>query len=373
MNPLSYIKNRIIIIALAAALGLLLFFMGRQGPASPKSQPASKKLAEPPHITQVPPVKTAPVKNTVPLPNVTPKGCVVEKVKIPPQPVSRGTIPLWPKAALAPEDKDLEAHLKIAKIDKQPKFEQVKHYHIAGKIMLMRAKYLDYYANTGKKKPLTLPDGSDFAIPEERLKAKALAMDLASRAAALLSSTRPHPKYALWSEALYLSAQAYILVNKKEQAAKYLEIISRTKSKALAANYGRFLLGKLLFQGGKFLDAIKMLKKASELPPFFEKVREWYLLAARIGASSDADIPSLPEIVAPLAGNKEFYQALVFVIAERIKRSNDPLSSLKGILKKLPAAYHKPLVSWIHGLVKNSNLLQRTALATALCKMQKEM
>ncbi len=372
MNALIYLKHRLILIALAGLVGLFFFMLAgrRHHGDTPRTTTVS-----PASVTQTP---AAMVKPTTSVPKAVkpvekPKGCVVDKATLPELPLVEGSIQLWPKTVLASEDKELAAHLKIARPDGHPKFEQVRHYHLAGKILLLRAIFLDHFARTGKKRPLTLPDGSDFAIPEEPLKAKALALDLAGKAAAMLSATRPHPKYALWSEALYLAAQAYLLQRKPENAERYLEIIARTKSKALAACYGRFLLGKLRFQSGKYHDAIKMLKKASDLPPFYEKVREWYLLAARIGATSDQDIPSAVEMIAPLAGNREFYQALVLVIAQRILRSISPLNTLKAVAGKLQAPARKHLVAWTHTLVKSSRLPQRDALATAICKLYKEI
>ena len=196
-----------------------------------------------------------------------------------------------------------------------------------------------------------------------------LALADAASAVALLSATRPHPKYSHWSEALYLNAQGFNMLHKYDRAAHYLEIAARTRSKAAPAEYARLILAKHLFMTKKYHEAQKYLKKINSLPAYYEKVKQWYAAAITLAMNATGDVTPLIEGIAPFAAQKDLIRALVRLLAERTIDSPKPLPRVTEIVKHLDASMKRPFLNWSWQLVNKSKLVQRKALATALCKL----
>lgn len=269
---------------------------------------------------------------------------------------------------IAKEDPSLEEHLKRAKPNRSAKLERVQDYHLAGKILYRRAQYLLHYAKTGKKLPLTIPDRSTFSVPTDRFKAKAMGIENAKSAAALLKAVRPHPKYPLWSEALYLLARTLLITGRQGRAEHFLEIVGRTNSGARAAQFSRLLYGKLLTWSGNYVKAKRYLKKAT-LPPLLEHAKRWYLAAVRMGMENLSEPTALLEELFSFSAQKGQQYGLLSLLARRVVNQPEPLPLLQRLVSHLPQPLKGPFLAFAAHWTKKLQRPGHRALSTELCKL----
>ena len=249
---------RIGVLGIAAVLGWHLSFLLVAQPASgpfsilPDMQPAAAQLnarqpdaaanqsEEKPDVAANPePAVPGPAAETPPAPPAAPP-CALPQA----QPASTA---FWPNPVVAvdapqpaAEDAELESRLGRFPRSGDLKPEQVEHAHIAGRILFRRALYLqarrlaNRFAQPDEKAP--------FPIPANAHEAETRIQDYLQQATAILTRVRPYPSYKSWSEALYLNAWSLMLLQRADDAVGFLQIVGRTRSQSLYANYARLSL-----------------------------------------------------------------------------------------------------------------------------------
>lgn len=140
----------------------------------------------------------------------------------------------------APEDADLESYLARFPRNGDLHSEQVQPAHIAGKILFFRALYL--HARVLANNLGTSDSQVSFPIPTTTAEAETKIRDYLQQTVSILTKIRPHPSYKEWSQALYFNAWALILLQRLDEAVNFLQIVGRTRSQSLYANYARLSL-----------------------------------------------------------------------------------------------------------------------------------
>ncbi|MBU1219333.1 hypothetical protein KKF34_00355 [Myxococcota bacterium] len=118
----------------------------------------------------------------------------------------------------------------------KPDKNKAERYHLAGSICLGKALILKSFFET-KKWPEKLP----FNKPDPGNEDTAFKTYIEC-AINWFTALRPLPPYKKWSEAMYLNAWALSLLNRHEEAKKFLTIPAKTQSKSFPAKLSRFAL-----------------------------------------------------------------------------------------------------------------------------------
>lgn len=118
----------------------------------------------------------------------------------------------------------------------RPDKNKADRYHLAGSICLGKALVLKSFIET-KKWPEKLP----FTKPDPGNEDKTFKTYLEC-AINWFTALRPLPPFKKWSEAMYLNAWAFSLLNRHDEAKKFLSIPAKTQSKSFPAKLSRFVL-----------------------------------------------------------------------------------------------------------------------------------
>jgi hypothetical protein len=255
--------------------------------AAPGPETEIAKTTVPPS-TAVPAADPTPATTTTTTPPPCPLPGTPELPKYPwPDPM----VPTDPPNLL-PINGELARHLENVPTEGALPEEKVEHAHAAGKIYFMRALYLQTRITAGSVAALDAAAG--FETPKTVPEAQARIQEYLGRAAFFLTKVRPHPPYRFWSEALYLNAWALSLLGRLPEAVDYLQIVGRTRSQTLYANYARFSLVFHFLKEGRGPLAAHWLAQLSRVEPQHEAL----LAAARLRTAVATKRPELADSAA---------------------------------------------------------------------------
>lgn len=233
------------------------------------------------------PPAPAPVAAPASQPVTTPPPCVLPKApELPAFPWPDPIVPTDPPNLL-PINGELSGHLANVPTEGALPEDKVEHAHAAGKIYFMRALYLQTRITAGSV--AAIDPAAGFEAPKSLPEAEARIQEYLGRAAFFLTKVRPHPPYRFWSEALYLNAWALALLGRLPEAVDYLQIVGRTRSQTLYANYARFSLVFHFLKEGRGPLAAHWLALLGRVEPQHEAL----LAAARLRTAAATKRPEL--------------------------------------------------------------------------------
>lgn len=177
---------------------------------------------------------------------------------------------------LAPEDAELESYLARFPRNGELHSEQVQPAHIAGKILFFRALYL--HARVIADNLGSSDSQVSFPLPTTTAEAEAKIRDYLQQTVSILTKVRPHPSYKEWSQALYFNAWALTLLQRLDEAVNFLQIVGRTRSQSLYANYARLSLVLHYLKQNNPTLAAHWLVQITKIEPRHANVLAWVRL-----------------------------------------------------------------------------------------------
>lgn len=289
--------TRLPLVLLAAILGWFLADGSGADPGDPfplrdDARPATTPAGTATVKTTTPPPAVVPGGDPAPSPApvaTTPPPCPLPRVpELPKYPWPDPIVPTDPPNLL-PINGELARHLENVPTEGALPEEKVEHAHAAGKIYFMRALYLQTRITAGSV--AALDPAAGFEAPKTVPEAQARIQEYLGRAAFFLTKVRPHPPYRFWSEALYLNAWALTLLGRLPEAVEYLQIVGRTRSQTLYANYARFSLVFHFLKEGRAPLAAHWLAQLGKVEPQHEAL----LAAARLRTAVATKRPELAD------------------------------------------------------------------------------
>ena len=355
----KYLLTRFPVLVVAALLGWILAPAPRNVP-----QPFAGSVE---HQAENPDPSPAPASETVgdtgDPPPPTPSQVLRPNRPVPilPDPI----VPTDPPGLL-PINQELARHLERVSDEGPISLEAAEHAHMAGKILFMRALYLQSRITAGSV--ASIEPNAGFETPSSVDEAEKRVRGMLNQAVVHLTRVRPHPSYRFWSEALYLNAWALTLLQRTAQAVDFLQIVGRTRSQTVYANYARFSLVWHFLNEEKGALAAHWLVQITRVEPRHESL----LAIARMRTAVAARRPDLVDtptlaFLPSLADDDPLLPVLLEQASLLCRLDGLDLSCAKGHLSRLSGSRRQHYLGF---LAKPS--LDRPEELQRLCTLIKE-